>query len=999
MSQVRKSWGIIFPAMRISISLSLLLACILLTADMLGFTPDEERLQLDARKLISEALAIQISTMDPQQELVKLGSLLRLVEKHNPEIQSAGIRRISGDLVHESLKHAKLWEDFDREASSSSHILLPLLSRGKLWGNVELKFGALKGDTIWGSLHLSVFKLLLFQIVVSFFAYFVFMLKTLRQLDPSAVVPERVNAAFDSLNEGVMIIDEQEQILLANEAFAKKAGIDSLSLLGMKASELNWGWASREKSASNFPWIDVLKMNKAVTSIQLNLTSRSRNLIKFSLNASPISSLEGKPLGVLITFDDITELEERNAELHSIVQRLELTQAKVKKQNKELSYLATRDPMTGCLNRGSFSEQFDDLFAASQESGSELSCVMIDLDHFKQVNDNFGHATGDDVIKMLAEVLKKSTRKDDLVARYGGEEFCLVLPGMSMSVAAKVAERVRLRIKDESAKRYADGPRVTASLGVASMLDNPKTPAELNSLADEALYAAKQAGRNRVMSWAVMQDDGYLVQADQAETPTDNKDDPNVQNLKQRINELEDIASGFSSELEYSKSYDGLTGLPNETLFYDRIHQVIERSTRHDQFVAVLIVDIDMFSQINASLGRAGGDELLKQVAYRLNSVVRKSDEVSRLNVSRFAGDEFAVLLTDLSKKEQVTWAVKRILDAINQPAEIDGRTVYLTSHVGVSLYPTDADNVETLLNNAMSAKQYSKKHKSEFGFQFYDHHVQEQSLKHINLEAELRQAVTNEEWLLQYQPKWNVAEQKIVGVEALIRWNHPQRGIVSPYEFIEFAEQRNLIVPIGDWVMREACRQLRAWLDLGFDNCKMAINMSSVQLAQSDIADRVLHVLAEFKVPPRMFEIEITETILMDNVRQAIESLERLHVRGITITIDDFGTGYSSMGYLKTLPIDSLKIDRGFVSDICNDESDQTIVKALITMAHSMGMKVVAEGIEDSDQLKLLSEYGADEIQGYLLSRPVDAQVLEVMLKNPTLELDAPANVVQMRG
>jgi len=540
---------------------------------------------------------------------------------------------------------------------------------------------------------------------------------------------------------------------------------------------------------------------------------------------------------------------------------------------------------------------------------------------------------------------------------------------------------------------------VTASLGVASMLDNPQDPGALNNLADEALYAAKQTGRNRVMSWAAMQGDEHLAEVAAAEASAEaSADDPTVMNLQNRITELEDIATQFSSELEYSKSYDGLTGLPNQMLFYDRIHQAIERGTRHDQLAAVLIIDIEMFSQVNASLGRAGGDELLKQVAYRLNSIVRKSDGVSRLSVSRFAGDEFAVLFTDLSEKDQVTWAVKRILDVINQPVEVEGNTVYLNSHVGVSIYPTDADSVESLLNNAMSAKQYSKKHKSELGYQFYGHHVQELSVRHLQLEVELHQAVTNEKWVLLYQPKMDLAQQKIVGAEALIRWNHPQRGIVSPYEFIEFAERRGLIVPIGDWVIRAACKQLRAWLDLGLHECKVAINLSSVQLVQSDIVQRILSSLDEYKVPPRMLELEITETILMENVRQAIESLERLHARGITVAIDDFGTGYSSLSYLKTLPIDSLKIDRGFISDICSDENDQKIVQTLITMAHSMGMKVVAEGIEDHAQLELLGEYGIDEIQGYLLSKPVDAQALEAILRNPLPQLGAPANVVQLR-
>jgi diguanylate cyclase (GGDEF)-like protein/PAS domain S-box-containing protein len=998
MNKLRKSLGLIFPAMRISFALALLTACILLSADMLGFTPDEDKIQLQARKQISEALAIQFSVMDPRRDLKQIQGLVRIIARRNPDVLSTGIRQVSGQLEFSSANHIQLWGGYAAEESTSSHILVPLLASGKLWGNVELRFKELKSDSILGFFETALFKLLIFFMLIGFFVYLAFMLRTLRQLDPSAVIPDRVNAAFDTLSEGVMIVDEEEQILLTNKAFSEKIGQDAITLIGKKASELNWERVSKQKSGAELPWIKVLKSGNAVIAAQFNLKAESGEVIKFAINASPILSAEGNPQGVLITLDDITEIEERNVELQSMVQRLEKTQAQVKEQNKELSYLATRDSLTGCLNRRAFSEQFELLFNTSLADGSELSCIMVDLDHFKLVNDNFGHATGDEVIKMLAEILKKNTRKDDLVARYGGEEFCLVLPGMSVEVAVQVGERIRLRMKDESTKRYENGPRVTASLGVASMLDNPTDSGNLNHLADEALYAAKQTGRNRVISWAAMSSGEDETEISAEETSPQTAEGSNVANLQHRIAELEDIATQFSSELEYGKSYDSLTGLPNQVLFYDRIHQAIERGCRHDQLAAVLIIDIEMFSQVNASLGRSGGDELLKQVAYRLNSIVRKTDGVSRFSVSRFAGDEFAVLLTDLPAKEHVTWAVKRILEVINQPVEIEGNTVYLTSHVGVSLYPTDAESVEGLLSNSMSAKQYSKKHKSEHGYQFFDHHVQELSVRHLQLEVDLHHAIKHEEWVLQYQPKLDLEQQKITGVEALIRWNHPERGIVSPYEFIEFAEQRGLIVEIGDWVIRQACQQLRSWLDQGINDCKIAINLSSVQLVQADIVQKIFQNLEKCQVPPRLLEIEITETILMENVQKAIESLERLHSRGISIAIDDFGTGYSSLGYLKMLPIDSLKIDRGFIRDICTDENDQKIVQTLISMAHSMGMKVVAEGVEESAQFDLLSEYGVDETQGYLLSKPVDIKELEAMIRNPKQFVEVPAKVVQLR-
>ena len=997
-NKLQKSLGLLFPAMRISIALALLTACILLSADMLGYTLDEDGKALENRKQISESLAIQFSVMEPHKEIEKIESLIRLIAERNPAILSAGIRHKSGNIIFQSPRHAKLWEGYGNDESTSSHILVPLLDRDLLWGYVELRFKTLKGNSLLGFFQKEIFRLIVFSVLIGFFAYLVFMLRTLRQLDPSAVIPDRVNAAFDALAEGVMILDEDEQILLTNKAFTERIGRDSVVLFGKKASDLKWQRVSRKKSGTDLPWIEVLKTGKAIAGAQFGLITDEGEHIKYAINASPVLGPDGKAQGVLVTLDDITQVEEQNVQLKTMVHRLEETKAQVQEQNKELTYLATRDALTGCLNRRSFSDNFQILFDASTEDESELSCIMVDLDHFKLVNDNFGHAVGDEVIIMLAEVLKANTRKDDLVSRYGGEEFCLVLPGMSVEQASNVAERIRLRIKDESAKRYENGPHVTASIGVASMRDNPADPGALNIYADEALYCAKENGRNRVVSYpAIAGIVGNASEDTATEQPQSAVAEPEIENLQHRIAELEDIATQFSSELEYNKSYDNLTGLPNQALFYDRIHQSIERGLRHDELSAVLIIDIEMFSQINASLGRAGGDDLLKEVAERLNSVVRRSDGVARLSVSRVAGDEFAVLFNDIPKKEQVTWAVKRLMDVVNQPVEIDGNTVYLKCHVGISLYPTDADSVEALLNNAMSAKQYSKNHKTEYGYQFYDHHVQELSVKHLHLEADLHRAIENEEWTLLYQPKLDVVLREVIGVEALIRWNHPERGIVSPIEFIEFAEQRGLIISIGDWVIKEACRQLRSWLDQGISECKIAINLSSVQLTQADIVSRICNYLEEYRVPPRLLEIEITETILIENAGMAIDSLERLHARGISIAIDDFGTGYSSLSYLKTLPIDSLKIDRAFVQDICTDINDQKIVQTLISMAHSMGMKVVAEGVETREQYELLTKYAVNDIQGYLLSKPVTADEIEALMSSSITLVMASDNVMQL--
>lgn len=986
MNRIKKSIGILIPAIRISFALVLLTTCVLLGAELFGFTPDESKYELDSRKKISESLAIQFSLLASKQDINTIHKLIRYIVKRNPDIESAGIRLATGKLIFQSANHSNLWQGYNEEKSTSTHVLVPIMREGDLWANVELKFADIHGTSFWNFLDQNIFKMSAFVLLIGFFVFLIFMLRTLRQLDPTTVIPDRVNAAFDTLSEGLIILDDEEQIVLANKSFCDKIGRPIESLLGIKASELKWKRISKEKSGVVYPWIEVLSSGKHSLGSQLILISSKNEAFKFVLNASPISSHENDSKGVLITLDDITELEERNTKLQTMVEQLEETHEQVKQQNKELHYLATRDPMTGCLNRRAFYELFDETFNVSKEQNLTLSCFMADLDHFKSVNDNYGHAVGDEVIKMLAEVLHANTRKIDLVGRYGGEEFCVVLPGLSAQEAFSVAERIRLRVKDESTKRFSGGPRVTASIGIASLSNAISSPSDLNNLADEALYIAKEMGRNRVMIWTPDSKSSLSKTAEETEKTvnTETQEQKNVESLQNRIDQLETIASQFSEELEYNKSYDALTGLPNQILFYDRVSQAIERGYRHDQLAAVLIFDIAMFSQINSTFGRETGDKLLKVIANLLESIFRKSDNVSRLTVSRMAGDEFAVLLTDLNEKDQATWVVKRLLDEIKQPISIDENDIYLSCNVGISLYPTDAQTVDDLLNHAMSAKKFCKKANAEISYQFFDHHIQELSIQHIQLDTDIRDAIKEEQWELLYQPKWDMKRNKVLGVEALIRWNHPKRGLLSPHEFIDFAEQRGLIIPIGNWVINEACKQLKTWADMGIHDCKIAVNLSSIQLMQKDIARMILNALDTHQVPPRQFELEITETVLMDNLSTAMKALKKLNSRGINIAIDDFGTGYSSLGYLKNLPINSLKIDRSFIHDVDHDENDKSIVQTLITMAHSMNLSVVAEGVEEKSQYDILDQLGCDEIQGYILSKPVTAKELVEMISEP---------------
>ena len=292
----------------------------------------------------------------------------------------------------------------------------------------------------------------------------------------------------------------------------------------------------------------------------------------------------------------------------------------------------------------------------------------------------------------------------------------------------------------------------------------------------------------------------------------------------------------------------------------------------------MLIIDISM---INATLGRASGDELLKEIAKRLSDNFRRSDDITRLTLSRTGGDVFAVLVSELANKEAVTWMVNRLMDSLAETVDIDGNSIFLTGHVGVSLYPSDANSVDELINNAMTAKKFCKQIKTAAGFQFFDNHMQDLSIKHLNLDKELRDGIQNQEWELFYQPKMNINTGAIVGAEALIRWRHPTKGLLSPFEFIDFVEQRGLIVAIGDWVIKSACAQIKTWENMGFQDCKIAVNLSAVQTKQDDFVKRVFSIIAESGIAPRRLELEVTVTTLMNNFQSALMALKRLNSRG----------------------------------------------------------------------------------------------------------------------
>lgn len=430
--------------------------------------------------------------------------------------------------------------------------------------------------------------------------------------------------------------------------------------------------------------------------------------------------------------------------------------------------------------------------------------------------------------------------------------------------------------------------------------------------------------------------------------------------------------------LTFFANHDTLTGLPNRAMFGQRLAQALARAQRNARMIAVLFVDLDRFKVINDTLGHDAGDRLLQQVAARLRACLREGDTIARQG-----GDEFVVLLEDIAEGTQASGAAQKILETVADPYVLGGQEFNVTASVGISIFPEDADDVQALLKNADIA-MYRAKESGKNNFQFYSAQANRHSLEKLALETDLRHALDRGELHLQYQPKVCMRSGRITGVEALIRWRHPVRGAIAPAQFIALAEETGLILPIGDWVIRRACADARTWLSNGLPPTPVAVNLSARQFGRDGLADLIAAVLDDCGLGPALLELEITESAVMDNAERAAAVLDRLHGMGVRVALDDFGTGYSSLGYLKRFPVDSVKIDRSFIADLPRDDDDVAITCAVIAMAHSLEMKVVAEGVETAAQVTFLLDHGCDEMQGFRFSQPCDAASVAALLAAP---------------
>ncbi len=486
------------PTVRLSLGLSLFVMTLLLGVEMLGVLPDPQQAILDSRKKTCESLAVYAALAIQKGDYHAIQTTMDVLKERNEDILSTALRREDGKILATAGDHERHWENTKENLSTQQNVQVPVFKGEHRWGAFEVSFASMHAHvlgSLWGR---PMIKIMALVIPLAFLGFFLLMKKTLRHLDPSAVVPERVKLTLDSLVEGVVLMDHQERIVLANKAFERNMGDAKTQFLGRKASELNWRFPQTRERAVDFPWRKAISEGVSQSAIPLSMQRGGEEMRTFMVNGAPIVDAQGKTRGALATFDDVTHIEAQNSKLQKMLNALKVSRDEIRRQNRALQILATQDPLTGCLNRRAFFERFEIEFHRARRYGHDFGCIMVDIDHFKSVNDNHGHPVGDKVLQKVSHILRDCLRGSDVVCRYGGEEFCLSLTETGMKGAMKTAERIRQTISANP----IFGIQVTVSLGVSSLEQAPGNPSELLSQADKALYKAKNGGRNRVIEYS-----------------------------------------------------------------------------------------------------------------------------------------------------------------------------------------------------------------------------------------------------------------------------------------------------------------------------------------------------------------------------------------------------------------------------------------------------------------------------------------------------------------
>ncbi|MBI3898160.1 MAG: EAL domain-containing protein [Gammaproteobacteria bacterium] len=975
------------PTFRLTLSMALITVSLVLFADLAGFVPDARFAALEIRKRSCESLAVQLSIAVTRSDIDLVKQTLDVFATRNPDVLSAAIRRADGSIFSETPEHAKYWSPPDTDRSTLTHVLVPVFAGEQRWGAVEVSFAPVYQGVL-GWLRHSVWGLALFTGMIGLGIFYVTLRRALRELDPRGTIPQRIRSAFDALAEGVLILDRDGFIVLANAVFAQKCGRSADALIGIKAAQLEWLDAVEKSKPKILPWAQTLTAGETQARAFLRLAASGQGETQvFVINSTPILDERHQPRGAIVTFDDVTALEKKNQELNSTIDLLKESEREIKNKNEELYQLATRDPLTGCLNRRAFFAMFEPLCGKTETEGMALSCLMIDIDYFKLINDRFGHDIGDKVLHWVAENIQSLVDDSGSICRYGGEEFCVVLPGLDVFQADVIGQRLCRAIEEKSTLRFGSELAVTISVGLSSAQSGVNTSSGLITQADQALYAAKSTGRNRVVQWSSA-----------IEAPADLQ--PSLRRAGERVglSSVLDASQRITpAPMEQALSASGASTIMQRMEFIDWMERALREGHRQThKSVAVMSLVPNQFRRVSDTLGASVGDTLLQVIGNRLQDELRQIDAAASAGkfgwrVSRLRLDEIGIVISGIAGKDEVRSLLNRIFRALSQPLEMHGHMIEVGVSIGVALTPEGGDTPEMLLKNAAAARYYAQERHRDERCEFYSDEMHVSSMRRARIVGELQQALDNDQFVLHFQPQQDLRTGEIVSWEALLRWPHPQLGPIPPAELIPIAEQTGLIHGLGRWVLRASCRQAKAWSDAGFGVGRIAVNLSAIQLRHADIVDQVREVLLETGLAPNRLELEITESAIMHDPSVAQRTLQQLREIGIRIAIDDFGIGYSGLSYIKDFPVDVVKIDRSFLISVADPRAGE-LYAGIVDMAQRLNLYIVAEGVEAQTDLDFVKHCGCHAIQGYLFSAPVPATQVERILPSSNGSRPEPA-------
>jgi diguanylate cyclase (GGDEF)-like protein/PAS domain S-box-containing protein len=939
------------PTLQISIGLLSLTISLIFIAYSFGLIPNEGRAALEARARISEHLAVQLANLASRNDAEAIQETMESIVSRNSDILSIAIRKADGQLIAHSGDHDVYWREPADEKSTATHMLVPLRDGDALHGRIEIVFQPFDtSKDIFGFPQ----AMMIFVGFIGFAGlagYYFILKRSLRELDPSRAIPERVKAAFDTLAEGVLILDEQEFVLLANDAFIKNIYATDEPLLGTDVNKFPWAPADEESElTAEPPWRTAVRDEKPVLGIPMSICDRFGNRHQLLVNATRIVDGSGVVRGVIATFDDVTVLHQTNEQLNSSIDQLHASQFTISEQNKQLLLLASSDPLTGCLNRRTFFSEAEQKFREARSQNRPMSFLMLDADHFKSVNDRFGHVVGDQVLIGLVDIMKRICGERGLVGRYGGEEFCIAVAGLREQDVERLAEQIRRAVASVTTL-LPNGEPVTVSIGIASVTEAPCEIADLVKRADEALYAAKTTGRNRFVSWSRMPPQPLVPQ------PL-----PSAQSAQKGENPLAPPVP-VGSEAN-PKRNDELTGCPNREALVELIDAMIREDNGTRGF-AIARIDVDNLEYFNDRYGRDVSDALLVKISQRIKSRLRRSDILGRIGA-----DEFLLLFEPFDSKEQIEPIVERILGELERPFPIGEFELFGSCRIGVSVYPEHGRSYEVLRRNADNA-MFRPKQSARGETVFFDARMTQAMAARMEAEQRLRLAIRDRKFCCAFQPKVDINRRQVVGFEALVRLRDEDGEIHLPEKFIGLAVELGLIDQITNLVLEMALKSIDR-LDAAFGSATtVSVNVAAVLANDLEFMLRFVNAIRDSGFSNRII-LELTEeSFIAKGIFQTV-IVPILREIGVRVSIDDFGTGYSSLSVLADITADEIKVDRSFISGIHQRPRNQSILRAINSLGHALNMTIVAEGVETFEEVAYLK--GATSIrcaQGFYFSEP----------------------------